>query len=109
MIEDMKAVETIEYNYRVNKKEFKQRWMSEKKELWKNKRMYGQFVRKMPEVKDEKITWYRLRNAETEAMLCAAQEQAIQRSYVKQKIDKTVQSPLCKMCDKKSETISYCD
>ena len=69
--------------------------------------MYGQFARKMPEAKDEKITWYRLRNAETEAMLCAAQEQAIQRSYVKQKIDKTVQSTLCKMCDKKSETISH--
>ena len=81
MIEDMKAVETIEYNYRVNKKEFKQRWMSEKKELWKNRRMYGQFVREIPETTDEKEIWYWLRKAdlkiETEAMLCAAQEEAI--------------------------------
>ena len=30
---------------------------------------------------------------ETEAMLCAAQEQAIQTNYVKHKIDKTAQSP----------------
>ena len=81
MIEDMKVVETIEYNYRVNKKEFKQRWMSEKKELWKNRRMYGQFVREIPETTDEKEIWYWLRKAdlkiETEAMLCAAQEEAI--------------------------------
>ena len=81
LIEDVKAAETIEYNDTVNKKEFKQRWMNEKKELWKNKRMYGQFVREMPETADEKETWYWLRKAdlkvEIEAMLCAAQEQAI--------------------------------
>ena len=44
---------------------------------------------------------------ETEAMLCAAQEEAIRTNYVKHKIDKTAQSPLCRMCDKKSETISH--
>ena len=38
-------------------------------------------------------------------MLCAAQEQAIRANYVKHKIDKTAQSPLCRMCDKKSEII----
>ena len=45
LIEGVKAAETIECNDTVNKKEFKQRWMKEKKELWKNKRMYEQFVR----------------------------------------------------------------
>ena len=44
--------------------------------------MYAQFVRDMPETTDEKETWHWLRKAdlkvETEAMLCAAQEQAIQ-------------------------------
>ena len=43
--------------------------------------MYGQFVREIPETTDEKETWYWLRKAdlkiETEAMLCAAQEEAI--------------------------------
>ena len=39
-----------------------------------------------------------------EAMLYTAQEQAIRTEYEKQKIDKTAQSPLCRMCDKKSET-----
>ena len=42
-----------------------------------------------------------------EAMLCATQEQAIQTNYVKHKIDKTAQSPLFRMCDKKTETISH--
>ena len=67
--------------------------------------MYGQFVREMPETKDEKETWHWLRKAdlkvETEAMLYAAQEQAIRTNCVKHKIDKTAQSPLCRMWDKK--------
>ena len=58
LIEGMKAAEIIEYNDTVNKKEFKNRWIKGKKELWKNKRMYGQFVREMPETTYEKETWY---------------------------------------------------
>ena len=54
LIEGVKAAETIRCNDTENKKEFKQRWMREKKELWKNKRMYRQFVRAMPETTDEK-------------------------------------------------------
>ena len=57
--------------------------------------MYGQFVREMPETTDEKETWKWIRKAdlkvEIEAMLCAAQEQAIRMNYVKQKIVKTAQ------------------
>ena len=108
----MKAAETIKCNDALNKKEFKQGLMRERKEkLWKNRRMYRQFVREMPETTDEKETWYRLTQAElkveTEAMLCAAQEQALWTNYMKHKIDKTAQSPLCKMFDKRSETISH--
>ena len=81
LIKGMKAARTIEYNDTVNKKKFKQRWMWERKELWKNKRMYGQFVRQIPETIDEKETQSWLRKAdlkvETEAMLYAAQEQSI--------------------------------
>ena len=40
-------------------------------------------------------------------MFCSAQERAIRTNYVKQKIDKTAQSPLFRMCHKKSETIFY--
>ena len=111
LIEGVKAAETIECNDTVNKKEFKLSWMREKKEIGKNKRMYGHFVTEMPEATDEKETWSWLRKAnlkaETEAMLCAAQEQAIRRNYVKHKIDKTSQSPLYRMCDQRIETISH--
>ena len=62
----------------------------------------------MPETTEEKETWCWLRKAdlkvETEAMLCAVQEQAIRTNYAKQKIDKTAQSPLCRMCGKESKT-----
>ena len=57
LIEGVKASETIENNDTVNTKEFKQSWMWEKKELWKNKRMYEQFVREMSETTDEKETY----------------------------------------------------
>ena len=76
LIEGVKAAETIEYKDIVNKKEFKQSWMSEKKGLQKKKRMYRQLGKEMLETTDEKGTWNWLRKAElkveTEAMLCAA-------------------------------------
>ena len=65
----------------------------------------------MQEKTDEKETWNWLRKTDlkfkTEAMLCAAQEQEIRKNYVKHKMEKTAQSPLWRMCDKKSETISH--
>ena len=57
LIEGVIPTKRIEYNNTMNKREFKQIWIREKKELWKNKRMYGQFVREMPEIADEKETW----------------------------------------------------
>ena len=42
LTEKVKAAETIEYNDSVNKKEFKMTWIREKKELRKNKIIYGQ-------------------------------------------------------------------
>ena len=78
LIEGLKGAETMEYNNSVTKKGFKQSWMRGKKELRKNKRMYEQVVRGMPETTDEKEIWYWLRKAKLkikkEAMLCAAQE-----------------------------------
>ena len=44
---------------------------------------------------------------ELEVMLCATQEQEIRANYVKHKLDKTVQSLLCRMCYNKSEKISH--
>ena len=61
--------------------------------------------------RNEKETWsWQIKadlKVETEAILRTAQEQTIQMNYEKHKIDKTAQSPLCRMCDKKSETTSH--
>jgi hypothetical protein len=43
---------------------------------------------------------------ETEALLCAAQEQALRTNYVKFHIDRTVESPLCRFCGEKGEHIT---
>ena len=76
LIEGVNAAGTIEYNDTVNKKKYKQSWMREKKELWKNRRMYGQFVREMLDTINEKESWNFLRKAdlkvEMEAMLYTA-------------------------------------
>ena len=113
LIEGVKEAETIEYNNTVNKKEFKQSWMREKKELWKNKKKecMDSLLEKCQKQQMKKKTWNWLRKVdlkvEMENMLCAAQEQASRTNYMKHKIDKTAQSPLCRMCDKKNETISH--
>ena len=85
LIEGVEATETTKYNDTLNKKEFKKSWNREEKELWKNKSLYGQFVREMPETTDDREKWNCLRKAnlkvETEAMLYVAQEQAIRTNY----------------------------
>ena len=39
--------------------------------------------------------------------MCSVQEQAIRTNYVKDNTDKIANSPLCRMCGTKNETISY--
>ena len=64
------------------------------------KQKNGQFVRETPETKNKKRNMELAKwEVETEAMLCATEQQAIQNRQ-------TAQSPLCRMCDKKSEAIS---
>ena len=82
--------------------------MREIKQPCKNKRMCGQFKENCQKKKEQKETWSWQRKAnlkvETEAMVSAAKTG---NSNVKHKIDNTAQSPLCRMCNKKSEIISH--
>ena len=43
----------------------------------------------------------------TEALICSAQEQSIRTNYIKYNIDKTAESPLCRMYGTRNETISH--
>ena len=101
---------TITHKEIVDPKEFKKIKGKQRKNEWIVKRMRGQFTRDM-EDKDKNNTWKWMRKSDlkgcTEALICSAPEQSIQTSYIKYKIDKTAESPLCEMRGTRNETISY--
>ena len=74
-------------------RDLKKQKEKELRQNWNEKRMHGQFVREMPEKVDKDKTWQWLTRCDlkigTEALLCAAQEQAIRTNYVKHRIDRT--------------------
>ena len=43
----------------------------------------------------------------TETLLCAIQEQVIRTNYIKHHIHKTRESPLCRLCGKKGESVQH--
>ena len=73
--------------------------------------MNGYFVREMPGETDKGLTrkWLVQSNlkVQTEATICAAQEQALRANYTKNKIDKTSENPLSRMCDERGETVQH--
>ena len=73
--------------------------------------MYGQFIGDMPEGTDKGKSWLWLRKCDlkilSEALICFAQEQIIITNYVKYNIDKSVDSPFCRICGETGETISH--
>ena len=72
--------------------------------------MYGQFIRDMPEGTDKETSslWMRKRELKipTKALICSAQEQTTRTNYVKYHIDKSVNSPSCRMCGETSKSIT---
>ena len=78
--------DVIEYKQRVQSEEFKKAWHEEKLRDWKGENMYGQYLRAMPDTTDVVGTWEWLRTVDlkvqTEALLCAAQEQAIRTNSI---------------------------
>ena len=90
--------------------EFKTAKSQEMEDAWKQKVMHGQFVRDKEGVNWDKSWQWLAKGALkgcTEALICSAQEQALRTNYTKFHIDKTAQSPLCRMCGEKGETISH--
>ncbi|XP_047488218.1 uncharacterized protein LOC125038695 [Penaeus chinensis] len=111
LIRGVCASGTIQTEETMEKEEFKRRKAEELKQKWTGKAMYGQFVREMPEKVDRVKSWEWLSRSDlkvgTEAVICAAQEQAIRTNYVKHYIDKSSDSPLCRMCGKRGESIQH--
>ena len=92
---------------RVDTKEFKKTKEEQRKHEWTAKIQFARDI----EGKDKTNIWSWMRKSDlkgcTEALICRAQEQPIQTDYIKYKIDKIDQSPLCRMCGTRNETISH--
>ena len=73
--------------------------------------MHVQFIRQVTEKVDKEKTWQWLSRGDlkvgTEALLCAAQEQAIRTNYIKYHIDKSSESSLCRLYGKKGECVQH--
>ena len=69
--------------------------------------MHGQFIMETEEKVDKVKKWLSRRNlkVETEVLLRATHEQAIRTNSMKYHIDKTSESPLCRLCGKKGESV----
>ena len=90
--------------------EYKKYKSQEMEDASKQKVMHGQFVKDKEGVNWDK-SWQWLAKGDlkgyTEALICSAQEQALRTNYTKFHIDKNADSPLCRMCGEKGETISH--
>ena len=109
LIRVVAAAETMNTEDTVTSGEFKKQKVQELKQNWSEKKMLGQFVRETPEKVYKDKTWQWLFKSDlkigAEALLFATQEQAIRKNYESHYIDKTSESPLCRLCQKKGESV----
>ena len=89
---------------------FKKRLKEEKRSQWLEKPLHGRFLKDTEKVITER-TWQLLKGGhfqkETEAMVCAAQEQGLRVNSIKNRTDGQDVSPMCRLCGKSSETVMH--
>lgn len=111
LLKEVKKSKLIDVEECKEKKEYKRETIEQLEDKWKEKVMYGQYYREMAEVADCKNSWRWLQKSdlksETEALIFAAQEQALRTNYVKCKVDKSIESPLCRLCKEKGESVNH--
>lgn len=77
---------------------------------WKQKRMHGQYVREKEGI-DWDRTWQWIVKGDlkgcTEALIRSAQKQALRTNFMRFHIDHTAESPLCRVCGSKGETLTH--
>ena len=92
-------------------KDMKKNIQDERIKKWNEKRIYGQFLRDTSAKVVKELSWRWLKKGdlkiETESLLCAAQEQSLRTNYLKFYINKTANSPLCRMCGNKGKTVQH--
>ena len=111
LIKGVAATGVIETDKAIRKDEFRRNDEEKRKQKWKDKIMYRQFLRQMPEESDKEKGWKWLSSGDlkvcTIALICAAQTQAIRTNYIKHHADKSADSLLCRLCGKRGETIQH--
>jgi len=84
--------------------------MQEHEEKWMTKPLHGQFLRQTQQIADSN-SWAWLTTdglkKETEALLMAAQDQALRTNAIKVKIDKQEGEAICRMCKNREETVTH--
>ena len=87
--------------------DYEKRRKEEKVKNWKEKALHGEFVQQISGEAGEE-SWRWLRNGflkkETEGLILAAQEQALRTNSIKYSIDKTSETPLCRLCGEATES-----
>ena len=72
--------------------------------------MHGLYVREKEGI-DWDRTWQWIAKGDfkgcTEALIYSAQEQALRTNYTRFHVDHTAESPLCRMCESKEETMAH--
>ena len=90
--------------------ELKKRLKEEKTNQWLKKSLHCRFPKDTEKVSTER-TWQGLKGGhlkkETEAMVCAAQEQALWVNSIKHHSDCQDVSPMCRLCGKLSEKVMH--
>ena len=111
LLKGVKKVGIVKTENLMEKEDFKKNSQNEIKNKWHGKRMYGQFVHEMAEEIDKDLSWKWLVQSDlkvqTERAICATQEQALRTNDTKDKIDKTLGNPLCKMCGERGESVQH--
>ena len=93
-----------------NLQEYQKRRQEEKIGNWKEKALHGEFVRQTADVAGEdswRWLWNGFLKKETEGLILAAQEQALRTNSIKLSIDKTSETPLCRLCGNSTETVRH--
>ena len=102
---------TIKTEGTINSNELTRQRAEERRKKFLEKKMHGQFNKEISDSIDKEKSWYWLSRSdvkvETEALLCTAQEQALRTNYIKHNIDKSIDSPLCRMCGKCGESVQH--
>jgi len=87
-------------------------WEIENTSKWTSKQLRGQYKRKVPEIASMENDYRWMREStglkiETEALIIAAQDQALDTKCHKAKILHTTNYPKCRTCKEKDETVAH--